>query len=267
MTTQTATVRSQARPFPTFYLAMAGLCAIIAFGGFTRTYLLPVATNRFDGPALIHLHGILFFSWMVLFVWQSGLVQRRRVEAHRAWGMAGIALATAMVFTAVALVARGLDASVTAGTIEITRRTAIAPLSQIALFAVFLAGAIATVKRPETHRRLMLLATANLLPPAVARLFGVVLGPVARASAPGGRPNFALVVNENLAFTATLAAALVVDLLIVLAIVRDWRTRGRPQSAYVIGGACMLLVQVLRRPFAQTDLWLWITDGLLALTR
>jgi hypothetical protein len=246
---------------------MARLSAIIAFAGFTRTYVLPVATNRFDGPALIHLHGILFFSWMVLFVWQSGLVRRRRVEAHRAWGMAGIALATAMVFTAVALVGRGLDFSVSAGTIEITRRTAIAPLSQIALFAAFLTGAIATVRRPETHRRLMLLATANLLPPAVARLFGVLLGPLVPTSARGGRPNFALVVNEDLAFTVTLVAALVVDLVIVLAIVRDWRTRGRPHSAYLIGGACMLLVQVFRRPFAQTHLWHWITDGLLALTR
>jgi hypothetical protein len=28
-----------------------------------------------------------------------------------------------------------------------------------------------------------------------------------------------------------------------------------------------LLVQVLRKPFAHTDLWRWITDGLLALTR
>jgi hypothetical protein len=161
----------------------------------------------------------------------------------------------------------GLDFSVTAGTIDITRRTAIAPLSQIALFAAFVTAAITSVRRPEMHRRLMLLGTANLLPPAVARIFGVVLGPLAPTPANGGRPNFALVVNEHLAFTVTLAAALVVDLLIVLAIVRDWRTRGRPHSAYVIGGACMLLVQVLRRPFAQTHLWHWITDGLLAFTR
>ena len=48
---------------------------------------------------------------------------------------------------------------------------------------------------------------------------------------------------------------------------RDWRMQGRPHSAYIIGGACMLLVQLLRKPFAYTPLWHWITDGLLALAR
>jgi len=121
---------------------------------------------------------------------------------------------------------------------------------------------IASVRRPEAHRRLMLLATANLLPAAVSRLFGVVLAPKN-----AGRPNFALVADENLAFTVALAAALIVDLLIVVAIVRDWRMRGRPHAAYVSGLACMLVVQLLRKPFAHTVLWHWITDGLLALAR
>lgn len=94
-----------------------------------------------------------------------------------------------------------------------------------------------------------------------------MLGPLARTPANGGRPNIDLAVNENLIFPVTLVAALVVDLLIVAAIVRDWRTGGRPHAAYVVGLACMLLVQVLRKPFAHTVLWHWISDGLLALAR
>ena len=245
---------------------MAGIFAVIAFAGFTRSYLLPVVMNRFEGPALVHLHGILLFGWMVLFVWQSGLVRHRRMEAHRAWGMAGISLATGVVFTAIALVVRGLDAAYTAGNFDRVRLPAIAPLSQIALFAVFVAAALASVRRPETHRRLMLLATVNLLPPAVARLFGLVLGLVLAPPA-AGRRSIANVTDVNLAFSVTLAAAVVVDLLIVVAIVRDWRTRGRPHVAYVIGLASMLLVQLLRKPFAYTSLWHGITDGLLALAR
>ena len=100
----------------------------------------------------------------------------------------------------------------------------------------------------------------------MARLLGLVLGLVL-APPDAGRRNIALLTNVNLAFTVTLAAALVVDLLIVAAIVRDWRTRGRPHAAYVVGGACMLTVQLLRKPFAYTPLWHWITDGLLALAR
>ena len=260
MTTQTAAVRDPVRPLPVFYLAMAGIFAVIAFTGFTRTYLLPVVMHRFEGPALVHLHAILLFGWVVLFAWQSSLVRRGRLAAHRAWGMAGISLATGVVFTAMALVVRGLDAAHAAGNFDRVRLPAIAPLSHIALFAVFVAAAVASVRRPDVHRRLMLLATANLLPPAVARLFGVVLAP-----ANTGRPNMALVTDVNLAFSVTLAAALVVDLLIGVAIAYDWRMRGRPHSAYVIGGACTLLVHLLRKPFAYTELWRWISDRLLAL--
>ena len=266
MTTVTDTLRRPARELPIFYLAMAGIFAVVAFAGFARSYLLPVVMNRFDGSALVHLHAILLFGWMVFLVRQSGLVRHRRVEAHRAWGMAGIALATGVVFTTIALIVRGLDAAHAAGNYDRVRLPAIALLSQIALFAAFIAAAIASIRRPETHRRLMLLATANLLPPAVARLFGLVLG-LALAPPDADRRSIAFVTNVNLAFTVTLAAALVVDLLIVAAIVRDWRIRGRPHAAYVIGGACMLTVQLLRKPFAYTPLWHWITDGLLALAR
>lgn len=269
MTTVTESLRRPARQLPVFYLAMGGLFALIAFAGFTRTYLLPVVMHRFEGPPFLHIHGVLFLGWTVLLAWQSGLVRRRRVEAHRASGMAGIAIATAMVFTAVALVVRGLEFSVRAGTFDTAHVLAVVPLSQIALFAVFVAAAVATVRRPETHRRLMLLATANLLPPAVARLFSAVAGLFGAVLVPGnvGRPNVALVTNVNVVFTVTLAAAVLIDLLIVVAIVRDWRVRGRPHSAYVVGLACMLLVQVLRKPFAHTALWYWVSEGLLALAR
>jgi hypothetical protein len=266
MTTVTESLRRPARQLPVFYLAMAGIFAVIAFAGFTRSYLLPVVMNRFDGPALIHLHAMLLFGWMVLFIWQSGLVRYGRVEAHRAWGMVGISLATGVVFTTIALIVRGLDAAQAAGNYDRLRLPVIAVLSQIVLFAAFVAAAVASSRRPETHRRLMLLATASLLPPAVARLFGLVLALVL-APPDAGRRSIANVTNVNLAFAVTLAAALVVDLFIVAAIVRDWRTRGRPHAAYVIGGACMLTVQLLRKPFAYTPLWHWLTDGLLALAR
>ena len=44
----------------------------------------------------------------------------------------------------------------------------------ITLFGMFVAAAIAYVGRPEIHKRLMLLATASMLPPAIARLFFAV---------------------------------------------------------------------------------------------
>jgi hypothetical protein len=38
----------------------------------------------------------------------------------------------------------------------------------------------------------------------------------------------------------------------------DWRTRGKPHPAYVIGGSIILLQQTLTVPFAGTDTWMAI---------
>jgi hypothetical protein len=42
----------------------------------------------------------------------------------------------------------------------------------------------------------------------------------------------------------------------------DMRTRGRPHPAYLIGGAIVLAVQVLRVPLSTTPLWYAIADFL-----
>ena len=35
----------------------------------------------------------------------------------------------------------------------------------------------------------------------------------------------------------------------------DYRTRGRPHRVYVIGGACLLLLQITSEPVAHTAAW------------
>ena len=86
--------------------------------------------------------------------------------------------------------------------------------------------AIANVRRPETHKRLMLLAGISLLDAAVARWFLTFLAP----PGPPGPPPVAV----------TIPPALVAYLLLVVAIVHDWRTRGRPHPVYVYGGIALL---------------------------
>jgi hypothetical protein len=126
---------------PSFHFYVALLFVAIAFGGFARTYLVPVATGRFEGAAILHLHGLLFFAWTVLFTVQSWLVEQRRLEWHRA-----------------------LDYGAATGNDAAARALAIVPTSQILLFAAFVAAGLANVRKPETHKRLMLIATASCCP-------------------------------------------------------------------------------------------------------
>jgi len=45
-------------------------------------------------------------------------------------------------------------------------------------------------------------------------------------------------------------------LLIVVAMIYDWRTRGRPHKAYVYGGLLLVLNVVLIVPLSNTQAWL-----------
>ena len=67
-------------------------------------FLTSAATNR-SWPLIFHVHGLLYFGWVLFFWWQNWLIMNGQPLRHRAWGLFGIALGTAMVCAAFALVA------------------------------------------------------------------------------------------------------------------------------------------------------------------
>ena len=116
------------------------------------------------------------------------------------------------------------------------------------LIGVF-ALAIVNIRRPQVHKRLMTLLMIGMMTPAIARVFLTFLAPAGAASA-GPPPPF-----------VSLPPALVADLFIVVAMVHDWRTRGRPHPVYVYGGAVLLAQQMLTVPFAATPTWMGIAKA------
>ena len=160
-------------PTPKFYLGLSLVFALVAFGGFTPSYVAPPA-GQF--PPIVHLHAVLFFAWTILLIVQARLAQSS-LQTHRALGLAGISLATAMVFTALAVIVRGLGIAVAAGTEADNRALSIVPLFGITTFAVFFALAVANVRRPESHKRFIVLATIALLPAAMARVLFRLFAP------------------------------------------------------------------------------------------
>jgi hypothetical protein len=130
---------------------------------------------------------------------------------------------------------------------------AIVPLSGILFFAVVFALAIANIRTPETHKRLMLLAGISLLDAAVARWFLTFLAP---PGPPGPPP-----------VPVTIPPAFVAYLLLVVAIVHDWRTRGRVQPVYVYGGIALIAVKLLNWPISMTPMWHSFAGGILAMAQ
>jgi hypothetical protein len=246
-----------ARPLVSrFYVTMAAIFVAVAFGGFFETYWLQVARGTFTGSALLHLHGLLFSLWTLFFLSQALLVANRNLKSHRSWGLLGISLATAMLFTGMAVAINGLHARIDSGTGEAGRAFVIVPISAVLMFAGFVAAAIVNVRRPERHKRFMLVATVSVLQAPIARFFFLA----ATGGGPGMRPG--LVPPPPAA--AALMGAGVTDLLIVAALVHDWRSYGRVHPAYWWGLGLTLAVQLSRPLIAQTELWHRFTDVLLA---
>lgn len=239
-----------------FYITMAAIFVAIAFGGFFGTYWIQVARGTFTGSAMLHLHGLLFSLWTLFFLSQALLVANRRLKSHRAWGLLGISLATAMLFTGMAVAIHGLHARLDAGYGDAARAFMIIPVSAILLFAGFVTAAIRNLRRPEWHKRFMLLATVSLLQAAIARFFFLA----ATGGGPGMRPG----VGPPLPVEATMVAGFIVALLIIAAMIHDWRSHGRVHPAYWWGFGVTMAVQLMRPVIGYTDAWYRFTDFLLA---
>lgn len=227
-----------------FYLWMAGVFVLIAFGGFTPTYWARVASSTFHGPPILHIHGALLFTWTLFYFLQTAWVASGRTPTHRAWGLAGIALFSVMmcsILVAQITVMRLNDAH---GDGDAGRRFAAVTLCALPMLVGFFSLAIANVRRPETHKRLMYLIMVGFMHPAIAR---VVLTLFAPPGAQGPPPVFVAV-----------PPGLIADLLIVVAMIYDWRTRGRPHHVYVYGGLTLLADQLLTVPVSATQTWMSI---------
>jgi len=236
-----------------FYFYMALSCMAVAFLGFAPTYWLPMATGSFPPMPVIHVHGMLFFAWTLYFAFQTWLAASGRVARHRTIGMIGVSLATAMTILGFLAAVNAMKRSAALGLTDAGIAFAIVPLSGILFFAVVFTLAIANIRRPETHKRLMLLAGVSILDAAVARWFLTFLAPPGAIGPPP--------------VPVTIAPALVASLLLVVAIVFDWRTRGRPHPVYIYGGAALVAVKLLNWPISMTPAWHSLAGGILALAQ
>jgi len=172
-----AAASATARRFrPSFFFWMIVVMAFFVFGGFGMTYLLPMSRGTFPpAPPFVHLHAVIFFSWMILLLVQAGLVNAGNVRLHRSLGTWGIAHATALIYTGVLLqliaTRRAMDKGFAPGSDGLY-------LGLCAFFGFILMFtlAIRNTRRPEIHRRMILFAMLPLLPPGVNRFWSNALG-------------------------------------------------------------------------------------------
>lgn len=228
----------QAIPAPThrFHLVLACAFVAVAVAGFTPSYWSRVATGTFQGAPIFHIHGLLLFGWTCLYLAQTALVASGRTLRHRTWGMAGIAWFSVMICSTIALIIHSMRVGESQGAGDVALPISVASFITIALTCGLFTAAIASIHRPETHKRLMVLVMVVLLQAAVARLVVLPLSPP-------GPPSL----------QATVVTGIVTDVFVLAAILHDWRTRGRPHGVYIWGGLLILAVQLVIVPlFARS---------------
>jgi hypothetical protein len=239
-----------------FYVTMAAVFVAIAFSGFFMTYWVQVAQGTFAGSPMLHLHGLLFSAWTLFFLSQAIMMANGRYRSHRKWGLLGISLATAMLFVGLAVALQGLQARLDAGHGDAARAFAIVPISGILLFGGLVTASIANLRRPEWHKRLMLVASAGILQAAIARFFFLATTGGGAGLRPGMGPPQPIEIS--------MPAGVIVLTLVGAAMVHDWRSRGQVHPAYWWGFGAMLTVQLLRPVIGYSSTWYRFTDLLLA---
>lgn len=223
-----------------FYVGMAVAMAITVFVGFAHSYYLRTWYGGRELSGLLHLHGLVFTTWVLFFLAQTTLVASGRTYLHRRMGVGGVVLAALVVIVGTTVAITRAKTGTASPIPGISSLSFLAiPLFDMVVFAILVGSAIYFRRRLEAHKRLMTLAMISLLAAPIARLHFAFLPP-------GPLTFFGLS-----------------DLFIVALLVFDLTTRGKVHPATIWGGLLVVASQPLRLMIAGTPAWLgfagWIT--------
>ena len=223
-----------------FFSGMAVAIVITVFAGFAPSYYLKSYFGRPPLPPLLHLHGIIFSSWLVLFITQTALVAANRTRIHRRLGISGAVIAVLIVIVGTVTASiRAKHGAAPPGIPPLAFLTV--PLADMLVFPSLVGAGFYFRRKVDVHKRLMLLATIAILPAAIARL-----------------PFAFIQANGPLAFFG------LADLFIIPCVIFDLVSLGRIHRATVLGALLIVVSQPLRLMIAGTQTWLsfatWLTQ-------
>lgn len=144
--------------------------ALIAVAGFARTYYLRFLFQTPFLPPLVQIHGAIMTLWLVGFILQTWLIEARCVRLHQRLGVLMAALAVMVVVLGEILTVNGVKREGHLHKIGKFHYLLGINSVNLLLFAVLVGMGIVVRRKPDLHKRLMVLAAVTLLAPAVARI-------------------------------------------------------------------------------------------------
>ncbi len=151
-----------------FFSGMAILLCVVVIIGFTPTYF-GVGMLRAPLPSpILHVHGAVFSLWMILYLVQTALISAKRVNWHRSLGIIAFCLPPIMIVLGFIAAIDALHRRVSIGPLDPAVSLSI-PLLGISWFTVVIFASWRTRRRPDAHKRLILLSTIALTDAALGR--------------------------------------------------------------------------------------------------
>jgi hypothetical protein len=237
---------SLARSRSVFYTGMVLALMLVVFAGFMPGYFLRMGGGE-PIPVFVHAHAAVFTAFLFVFLTQTLLIGAGRVDLHRWLGIAATVLVLPMLAlgyeTAIFGARRGhpfTDGAPPPGAPFADSLSFLAvSLGDLVLFAAFFGAALLLRRRPETHKRLMILAAiGGFAWPAITR-FSLVAGIPSRM--------FGLMA-----------------LLLLALPLHDLASRRRVHWASAVGVIVILGSFPLRRAIAASSAWreiaVWLTS-------
>lgn len=206
------------------YVWAGGLAGVVAIVGFAKTFLHPLIAGTFSAHPAIYFHAVFLFGWVVLFIAQAVLAREWRVATHRKLGWIGLALAFGVVSSTLIIGVLASRRIAAGGAVGQANSELLVILLELAVFTSLVVAAVLFRRRPETHKRLMLLALIGALGPAWFRF----------------RHYFPAIENPVLFYSLLLA-----DSVILLAIAMDLRAGRGLHPAYLYAGGAMVAVHCI----------------------
>jgi hypothetical protein len=152
-----------------FYIGFGLLGLGVVALGFGVTYAAPMVRRTFVAPWFVHVHGATALGWVLLLILQAALVRARGTPLHRRLGQGALPLAVAVwasgIATALWAARRDLPELGTVATSSMA-----GTISGLSLYLLLVIAAVLMRSRPDWHKRLVMLATIQLLWPAFFRL-------------------------------------------------------------------------------------------------
>ena len=147
---------------------MSVLLIVFVFLGFAPTYYMrPVDTGPI--PAYLQVHGAAMTGWYVLLLLQTTLIAMRKRAVHRRLGIASAVIAAVIVMLNPLVVVWSVGHQEPGTPLELTALIVVGDLLVMAIFAILVMLAIRWRRYPETHSRMLMLASIAVAGPALGR--------------------------------------------------------------------------------------------------